>query len=195
MRISYTLYLAGALLIALSVRAQNVNLAPEPMGQKEESLGMEPNIEIAATNRQALGKMLNGILADEYVLYVKTQNYHWNIIGMSFNDLHLFFGKQYEELACIVDMVAERGRMLGVRAIGTMQEMLAQSHLKEEAGVVPDAKQMLKNLLNDHEALIRQLRADVDAAMQLKDAGTNNFLTDLMSKHEKMAWMLRSYIS
>lgn len=158
-------------------------------------VGIEPKIGVEEKNRAAVGKILNSTLADEYVIYVKTLNYHWNVLGMNFADLHAFFGKQYTEIACFVDMVAERIRALGLRPYSTMQEFLANSHLKEQPGIVPTAKEMLQNLLDDHETLIRQMRADIDACAQLQDAGTNNFLSELIVKHEKMAWMLRSYLS
>lgn len=158
-------------------------------------VGIEPQIGIDAKNRSDIGAILNATLADEFVIYVKTLNYHWNVLGMNFNDLHLFFGKQYEELAGFVDMVAERVRILGLHPFSTMQEFIAGSHLKEAAGQVTTAKEMIKNLLDDHETLIRQMRADADATAQLQDMGTNNFLIGLLEKHEKMAWMLRSYLS
>jgi len=154
---------------------------------------MEPNIGIGKDNREAVGKLLNTLLSDEYLLYTKTYNYHWNVTGMSFNDLHLFFGKQFEQLICFVDMVAERARALGIQALGTMSEFLKNARLQEQEGV-PPAKEMIKNLLNDHEAIIRSLRVDLETCVELGDMGTNNILTDLMCKHEKMAWMLRSYL-
>lgn len=165
--------------------------SPEPKG-----LGIEPNIGIVANNREAVAKILNTLLSDEYLLYVKTQNYHWNVTGLMFNDLHLFFGKQYGELACFVDMIAERVRAVGGRAFGTMDEFIKYSRLKEQADTVPSDKEMLRNLLNDHETIISALRTDIDSCMnQYQDDGTANFLTELITKHEKMAWMLRSYIS
>ena len=182
-----------ALLIAqdaMVTRGEQVP-ATQPKG-----LGPEPNIGILTSNRESIAKLLNAILSDEYLLYVKTQNYHWNVTGLMFNDLHLFFGKQYEQLARIVDKVAERIRSLGHRAEGTMQEFIEHARIKEEAKKVPEAKDMIKNLLEDHEALIKSLRIDIDAIDdQYQDTGTANFLTGIMEKHEKMAWMLRSYLA
>ncbi len=146
-------------------------------------------------NRDAVVKLLNATLADEVVLYTKTRNYHWNVTGTQFNDLHKFFDAQYEELNGIVDEVAERARALGGYAMGTLGEFQKQSRLKEHPGQYPGAKSMLQNLLADHESIIRTLRLD-QAVCQDKygDAGTADFLTGLLEQHEKMAWMLRSFL-
>ena len=107
-----------------------------------------------------------------------------------------FLANNINNLPDIVDMVAERVRALGGRSLGTMQEFIENSRLKEQSGVAPDYKDMLKNLLADHEAIIRSIRIDIDATSdEFEDMGTNNFLCGLIEKHEKMAWMLRSYLS
>jgi starvation-inducible DNA-binding protein len=154
---------------------------------------MKPNIGLADKDREGVLKILNTVLADEYVLNTKTKNYHWNIVGPQFHDLHKFLDAQYEELADIVDDVAERARTLGGPALGTLAEFLKQTRLKEYPGQYPGARDMIANLLADHEALIRTLRVDLEAcADKYHDIGTNDFLTGLMEKHEKMAWMLRA---
>ena len=156
---------------------------------------MNPNLGINDKDRAGVVKILNALLADEYVLYTKTRNYHWNVVGPQFNDLHKFFDAQYEELNEILDEVAERTRALGGQALGTMGEFQKQARLKEHPGQHPGAKSMLSNLLNDHESIIRTLRADQAICQDSHgDAGTADFLTGLMEQHEKMAWMLRSYL-
>ena len=155
------------------------------------------NINIGLTDMQREGAVLilTTLLADEYVLYTKTRNYHWNVVGPQFNDLHKFFEAQYTELNDIVDDVAERARALGGRAIGTLVEFLKHARLKEHQGECPEAREMLANLLADHEATIHQLRADLETCADTHhDMGTNDFLTGLMERHEKMAWMLRSFL-
>jgi starvation-inducible DNA-binding protein len=155
---------------------------------------MKPNIGIGDEHRQAVVGILNTLLADEYLLYTKTRNYHWNVVGPQFNDLHKFFESQYEELDDVVDDVAERARALGGHAQGTLAEFTRRARLKEQPGNYLDAKGKLGDLLVDHEALIRQLRDDVATTMDKHgDAGTSDFLTGLMEKHEKMAWMLRAF--
>lgn len=170
-------------------------LVTQPVSQPK-GLGLEPNIGITANNRDAVCTLLNTLLSDEYILYVKTQNYHWNVTGLMFNDLHQFFGKQYAELANIVDLVAERIRALGGKPFGTLQEFIEHANIKEFTGSVPDYKEMLKNLLADHESIVRSIRTGIDATSdEFEDMGTNNFLCELITRHEKMSWMLRAYVS
>lgn len=156
---------------------------------------MDINIGIMPNNRDAVAKLLNILLADEYVLLIKTKNYHWNVTGMNFNDLHLFFDKQYAELTDITDEIAERVRALGIYSFGTMKEFIEYARIKEQTGSIPPAKEMIKNLLQDHEEIIKLIRKDIDKTVEFQDIGTNNFLSDLIEKHEKMAWMLRSYLA
>jgi starvation-inducible DNA-binding protein len=154
---------------------------------------METNIGIASSDREGVVKLLNTLLADEYVLYTKTRNYHWNVVSTRFHDLHKFFEEQYEQLDEIVDDVAERTRSLGGWAVGTLREFVDLARLKETPGRQPDAQEMIGDLLADHEAVIRGLRADQETAVdKYKDIGTNDFLTGLLQIHEKMAWMLRA---
>jgi starvation-inducible DNA-binding protein len=126
---------------------------------------------------------------------IKTRNYHWNVVGPQFNDLHKFFEAQYEKLNEIVDEIAERVRALGGISLGTLAEFLKHTRLKEYPGQNPSTHDMILNLLNDHEQLIRNLRVDLDTCdSKYHDVGTNDYLTGLMEKHEKMAWMLRSFL-
>lgn len=156
---------------------------------------MTPNIGISGSNRDQTVTILNALLADEYVLYTKTRNYHWNVVGPQFNDLHKFFEAQYEELDDIVDEVAERAKSLGGRAAGTLAEFLQLTRLKENPKQDRGAREMISDLLNDHEAVIRTLRVDLEtAAAKYHDSGTNDFLTGLMERHEKMSWMLRAFL-
>ena len=154
-----------------------------------------PNIGIRDGERQAVIAILNTLLADEYLLYTKTRNYHWNVTGPQFNDLHKFFQAQYEALDDTVDEVAERARALGGRAAGSLEEFRKLARLGEEVGKVPAAREMLASLLADHEALARSLRGDVDAVTDKhKHTGAADFLTGLLEQHEKAAWMLRSFL-
>ena len=157
---------------------------------------MNPNLGIGDGQRGEIVRILNAALSDEYLLYTKTRNYHWNVVGPQFNDLHKFFQAQYEELDDFVDDVAERARTLGGPASGTLVEFLQQARLREQPGQHPDARGMIADLLADHEAIARQLRQDVDTtANKHGDVGTSDFLTGLLEKHEKMAWMLRAFLS
>src|SRR5256884_1974635 len=155
---------------------------------------MNPNLGINDKARAGVVQILTTLLADEYVLYTRPRNYHWNVVGPQFNDLHKFFAEQYEAIDDFVDDVAERARTLGGHSVATLAEFVEAARLKEHPGQYPSADDMLENLLSDHETIIRQLRAAADAAARkFHDMGTNDFLTGLMEKHEKMAWMLRSF--
>jgi starvation-inducible DNA-binding protein len=154
---------------------------------------MKPNIGLTEKQRSGVVEILNTLLADEFVLYTKTRNYHWNVVGLHFSELHAFFQQQYEALNDIVDDVAERVRAVGGRPVGTLGEFLKRTRLKEHPGKYPDARGMLAHLLEDHETIIRHLRTDVEAcAEKYGDMGTSDFLTELLERHEKMAWMLRA---
>ncbi len=156
---------------------------------------MKTNIGISDQNRAGVVKLLNALLSDEYVLYTKTRNFHWNVVGPQFNDFHKFFEGQYEEIDAIIDEVAERARALGGLASGSLGEFLEQSRLKEQPAKSMPANAMVASLLSDHEAIIQSLRKDLETAGdKYHDAGTNDFLTGLMEKHEKMAWMLRATV-
>ena len=154
---------------------------------------MNPNIDLSEEQRNSVVKILNALLSDEYVLYTKTRNYHWNVIGPQFNDLHKFFEEQYTELNVVADDVAERARSLGGWALGTLTEFSQHARVNEYPGQYPQAREMIANLLADHETIVRQLRTDLETAEKQHDMGTNDFLTGLMEKHEKMAWMLRAF--
>lgn len=144
--------------------------------------------------RKQVSDVLNRLLSNEYVLYTKTLKFHWNIIGKHFGSLHEFFKNQYAELFNFVDDVAERVRALGFKSFGTLEEFKKNSDLPENPGYNPDDLGMISSLLEDHEIIIRSLRENIDNLSELGDEGTANFLTDLMEKHEKMAWMLRAFL-
>ena len=108
--------------------------------------------------------------------------------------MHKFFEAQYGEIDGIIDEVAERSRSLGGKAVATLTEFVGTSRVKEQPDTYPEAKTMLKNLLDDNEKIIQVLRQDLETCTKLGDAGTSDFLTGLMEQHEKMAWMLRAFL-
>ena len=149
---------------------------------------------ISRENLQKITNIINDNLADEYVLLTKTRNYHWNVEDPRFNDLHKFFEEQYELISAAVDEIAERVRAVGGKSRATLKEFMNSTQIKEDVGSFPDADNMLQNLLSDHETIIKTLRKNINECQELDDEGTANFLTDKMEEHEKMAWMLRSFI-
>lgn len=156
---------------------------------------MQPNLGISAEHLANAAHALNIILADEYILYTKTRNAHWNVEGADFHAKHLFFETQYHELDEIIDGIAERIRSLGHYAAATLQSFLALTHFTETIRNNNDGAGFIKELLNDHESLIMHLRTSLDIfANDFKDMGTSDYLTGLMETHEKMAWMLRAHL-
>ena len=157
---------------------------------------MTPKIGISEKNLKSSVTLLSTVLADEMTLYIKTRKSHWNVSGDSFMELHKLLEAQYKNLEETIDEVAERIGKLGENAIGTMQEFLAKTTLKERPGKYSSSKDMLKELLHDHESIIVQLRKDIDDSSEKnKDAGTADFLTGIMEEHETMSWILRRYLN
>lgn len=154
----------------------------------------EANIGLSPDTRQKIISVLSNVLADQYVLYTKTRNYHWNVTGEDFAQYHKLFEEQYSAIDEDIDEVAERIRALGGKTIATLTEFLKSARLKEHPGEFPSAKTMIGNLLTDHETVIRNLRNDIEICDDVDDVGTEDFLTQLMEKHEKTAWMLRATI-
>jgi starvation-inducible DNA-binding protein len=151
------------------------------------------DIGISKSQRKAIADGLSRLLADEYTLYLKTHNFHWNVTGPMFSTLHLMFETQYNELALAVDLVAERIRALGFPAPGSYRQFAALSTIDEETGV-PDAREMIRQLVQGAEAVVRTARDVFPLADEAHDEPTADLLTQRMQVHEKNAWMLRSLL-
>lgn len=174
-----------------SSRQQKNGLTAPAENTEPDSL----NTGISEENSAKVAAELNKVLADEFVLYTKTLNFHWNIEGRDFHALHLFLDEQYNQLQTIIDSVAERIRNVGHFASGSMKEFLSSASLKEQAGAASVSESMIAQLASDHEAIIRNLRKLItDFDEQYDDAGSADFITGVMKEHEKMAWMLRSSV-
>ena len=154
---------------------------------------MSVNTGIAAKDRGAIAQGLSRLLADTYVLYLKTHNFHWNVEGPMFQTLHQMFMAQYTETWNAIDLVAERIRSLGHYAPGTYKEYLALARVKETPGV-PKAEQMIRLLIEGQEAVVRTAREVLPVAGRADDQPTLDLLTQRMQVHEKNAWMLRSLL-
>jgi starvation-inducible DNA-binding protein len=136
---------------------------------------------------------LSKLLADSYILHLKTQNYHWNVTGPSFNSLHMLFQTQYEDLALASDLIAERIRALGEKAPGSYSAYDKISDVKEENGD-PNAAQMLKNLVKDQEALVKSAEAVLKAAEEIGDEPTVDLAIQRQQVHQKNHWMLKAHL-
>jgi starvation-inducible DNA-binding protein len=134
---------------------------------------------------------LKRVLADTYTLYLKTQNYHWNVEGRHFHSLHLMFEGQYNELALANDEIAERIRSLGEKAPGTFAEFAKLSSIKEASSEL-DENQMVKDLYQSNVALTQTIKKALSAAQKADDEGTTDLLVVRSKAHEKAAWMLKS---
>ncbi len=156
---------------------------------------IDPEIGIESNDRSLSIDILNKILADEFVLLVQTLNYHWNLVGPEFHDYHKLFDHQYKDIFGYIDDIAERVRSIGGLALGSMHDFVKFSQIKEDLGDIPAPKDMVYNLLINHEVIIRHMRDGInETAEKNRDMGTSNFLTELIEKHEKIAWMLRSLL-
>ncbi len=155
---------------------------------------MKIDIGIPEEQRLAIVAGLSSTLADSYTLYLKTHNFHWNVTGPMFATLHQLFETQYTELALAVDEIAERIRSLGAYAPGSYREFQELTSVKEADGV-PEATEMIRQLVSDHETVVRTLRSVFPAADAGNDEATADLLTQRLQVHEKTAWMLRSLIA
>ncbi|RIK93252.1 MAG: DNA starvation/stationary phase protection protein [Proteobacteria bacterium] len=154
---------------------------------------MEINIGIEPKARAKIAAGLGRLLADTYTLYLKTHNYHWNVTGPHFQTLHLMFMQQYTELGLAVDTIAERIRALGEPAPGTYKAFSKLTSIKETDGI-PKAMDMVQDLVNGHETVVRTARELIPLADKAGDESTLNVLTARLEIHEKTAWMLRSLL-
>ena len=151
------------------------------------------DIGIAAEDRETIAGGLKCLLADSYTLYLQTHNFHWNVTGPQFRELHLMFEEHYTELATAVDDIAERIRTLGVVAPGTYRQFAALSAI-EEVDEIPSAAEMVRILTHGHEQVVKTCRNALAAAQAADDESSAALISDRMRVHEKTAWMLRSML-
>jgi starvation-inducible DNA-binding protein len=151
------------------------------------------NIGISEKDRKKIVEGLARMQADTYTLYLKTHNFHWNVTGPMFQTLHLMFQTQYNEIWLAVDVIAERIRALGFPAPGSYKEFAALTEIKDSKGV-PSAKEMIRQLVDGQETVVRTARAVFPIVEAAGDQPTADVLTQRMTVHEQNAWMLRSLL-
>lgn len=154
---------------------------------------MQIDIGITDENRKEISQGLAHVLADSYTLYLKTHNFHWNVTGPMFSTLHQMFEEQYTELATAVDEIAERIRSLGFYAPGSYKQFMDLTSITEETSI-PTAQQMIRQLVEGHEAVARSARKVSATAGDADDEPTADLMTQRLQVHEKTAWMLRSLL-
>ncbi|WP_286233883.1 Dps family protein [Thalassotalea sediminis] len=152
---------------------------------------MSIDIGITHQSRQQVANQLNALLADTYTLYLQSHNFHWNVTGPKFRELHLMFEEHYVELAEAVDEIAERIRTLGFPAPGTYKAFASLTNVTEPQDT-PDAEGMLTTLLTNHETLVKTCRHALREAQEVDDESSIALISDRMRVHEKTAWMLRA---
>ncbi len=165
------------------------------IAEKEEAVvaDMEVNIGISEEDRHVIADDLSKVLADTYMLYLKTHNYHWNVTGKLFYPLHEQFEEQYQELAEAVDEIAERIRALGYKAPGTFREFQELTSIEEDTEK-PEALEMVRRLALANEQVLRTARGSLESVNKAEDEATLDLLTQRLHVHSKVAWMLRSHL-
>jgi len=162
------------------------------------ALGIEmqttPLLMVEDKDAQRVADALSNVLADSFILYLKTHNFHWNVTGPMFGTLHQMFEEQYNELWLAVDAIAERIRSLGFIAPGSFGEFTRFTYL-HDAPVAMNANEMIAELLRDHETTARTARSALAVARTAVDAPTEDLLTQRLAAHEKAVWMLRSLLA
>ena len=156
-------------------------------------MGHQINIGIDDSNRKKAAEQLGIVLASTYTLYLKTHNFHWNVVGPNFYPLHELFEEQYNELATAVDDIAERIRALGCFAPGSYSQFAKLSKIQETEGV-SKGEETVRILAEDNETMSRIAREAIAALEGTEDEVTSGLLGERMSVHEKTAWMLRSHL-
>jgi starvation-inducible DNA-binding protein len=154
---------------------------------------MEVNIGISEEKRAKIAEGLSRVLADSYMVYLKTHNYHWNVTGKHFHSLHEQFEVQYTELAEAIDVIAERIRVLGFRAPGSFREYQEITAIEEDTDQ-PEALEMVRRLAVDNETILRTAREVLPACDDADDEASIDLLTQRLHVHSKTAWMLRSHL-
>jgi starvation-inducible DNA-binding protein len=158
-----------------------------------EQSTIQLNTGIEREERSKICNGLSKVLADSYYLMLKTHNYHWNVKGLNFRQIHLLTEELYTELFEAIDEIAERIRSLGFNAPGSIKEFDELTSITQGDGTFND-KEMLSDLLSSHESLIRTAREALPAAADASDEASVDLLTHRLDVHEKTAWMLRSML-
>lgn len=163
--------------------------------KSSEQLSKRPVVHMDEPKLKDISKALNHILANEYALFTKTLNYHWNVTGPRFHSLHTFLEGEYKALLKSMDDIAERVRILGETPCSTIKCMLDHMDLSEKSGRDISANEMLRNLLGDHQKIQNLIHETLEKNGLLEsDPGTQDFLTVLLEQHEKESWMLKSHL-
>lgn len=155
---------------------------------------MAPNLEFTDQSKSECAKALSKVLSDTFILYLKTHNFHWNVVGPKFLGIHRFLEDQYRDLWTSIDDIAERIRALGAMAPGTTTKFRELSEVREN-DKVPGAQDILRELVTDNETVCRTMRATLATAQAAGDEATAGLVTDRLAYHEKQIWMMKSLLA
>lgn len=150
------------------------------------------SVTINKSVQEEVSQLLNKVLSNEYVLYTKLRNFHWNVVGPQFQDHHKFFEDTYNEVEENIDDVAERIRTLDRRPASSMKEFLEYASLEESFRTDMKPKEMLEELVQDYSTLISEFRGHISHLQETEDVGTEDFLTGMLQEYEKKLWMIKS---
>lgn len=180
----------------VKTRKKTTSTSKNGSAKKTKAAGDVPAIGLSQAAINGVVQIMNRVLSDEYLLYTKLRKYHWNVTGPHFLTLHASFEEQYEAVETIIDESAERIRQYGVLSIGTLAEFQKHARLTEKPGDNPNARQMVADIAEDHEAMIRHLREDIDTIDDdYDDVSAEDYLTQILHTHEKYAWMMRAMLA
>ncbi len=135
---------------------------------------------------------LNILLADFHLYYQKLRNFHWNVVGSNFFDLHAKFEEMYDDAKLKVDEIAERILTLRFQPLSNYSDYLSNSNLAESSSELKDLA-MVKTLLEDHSTMIEQMRKVIDKAGEANDEGTIDLIGGYIGDLEKTSWMLDAW--
>lgn len=157
---------------------------------------MESTLLISEKGTEEISAFLNMLIADEYVLYTKTRNAHFNVKGSDSRELHRFFKIQYGVLDLMIDGIAERVHSLGHFALGSLKDFLRVTQLSEEDHDFSNSTEIIQTLVSDHETIISTISHEIIIiSSKYNDNATTDFVTGLIEQHEKMAWMLKLFLT
>jgi len=157
---------------------------------------MKPSTETPTQTNEVVVTFLNLLLADEFVLYTKTRTAHWNVDGANYFELHVFLENQYNALDEIIDDTAEQIRSLGHFALGSLKDFLSLAQMSFRKDNFSNSGEIFETLRTDNKAIISMIQHEINPISDVfKDRSTAYFLTGLLGRHKKMAWMLRKFMS
>lgn len=157
---------------------------------------METGIKINNQNKEPAVAFLNLLLAEEYILYTKTRTAHWNVEGSNYFELHVFLENNYNKLDMMLDEIAEQIRWLGYFVPSSLKDFVSASQISDNINVFNNSGQIFESLINNHESIFHAIQQEIyPISNKFKDIDLTDFLKRLMTQHENMARMLKSFLS